>query len=349
MNTKRLGRVTESNMAERNPKSVINRLLHSVDPSIRYKTRVDLLGESRDSPEIRRLQEQIQASPRVATLLSDRAPDGRLPFHPYAKFYGAHWVLVALADIGYPPGDEKLIPLRDQVLDWITSEEYETRLIRRMKNGPVRIHGSVDGNAIFAILSLGIGEARLKVLVGHLLDNQWPDGGWNCDRKAKGETSSFDETWLACRALALHAQLTGNSDCRKAAKKAAEVFLSRRLCWRRSNGRIIRHSYAKLHFPHYWHYDLLAGLKVMAEAGFIGDARCKDALDLLESKRLPDGGFPAEQVFYRASVKKVRSSRSLVSWGGVSSRHMNEWVTVEALAVLKAAHRLPSHLSPGDG
>ena len=167
-----IGRVPGANMAERNPKSVINRLLRSVDPSIRYKTRVDLLGESHDSPEIRRLQEQIRVSPRVATLLSERAPDGHLPFHPYAKFYGAHWVLVALADIGYPPSDKKLIPLRDQVLDWIASEEYETRLIRRMKEGPVRIHGSVDGNAIFAILSLGIGEARLNVLVGHLLLNR---------------------------------------------------------------------------------------------------------------------------------------------------------------------------------
>jgi hypothetical protein len=346
---KRLGSGPERNISEINAESVINRLLHSVEPSIRYKTRVNVLGESPKSPEIRQLQEHIRVSPRVAMLLSERGPDGRLPFHPYAKFYGAHWVLVALADIGYPPGDEKLIPLRDQVLDWIASKDYETRLIRRMKKGPVRIHGSVDGNAIYAISSLGIGEPRLNVLVGHLLDNQWPDGGWNCDRKARGSTSSFDETWLALRALALHAQLTGNSDCRKAAKKAAEVFLSRRLCWRRSNGNIIKHSYAKLHFPCYWHYDVLAGLKVMMEAGFISDVRCKDALDLLESKRLPDGGFPAEQVFYRASTRMIRGGRSLVGWGGVSSRHMNEWVTVEALAALKAAHRLPRRMKTAAG
>jgi len=246
-----------------------------------------------------------------------------------------------LADLGYPPGDETLIPLRDQVLEWIASHEYETRLIRRRKTGPVRIHGSVDGNAIFAILTLGLGDPRLDILIGHLLDYQWPDGGWNCDLKAKGATSSFDETLIPFRALALHARLTGNSDSRKAAQKAAEVFLSRRLCWRRSDGGVIRRGYIKLHYPCYWHYDLLFGLKVMAEAGFIGDARCKDALDLLESKRLSDGGFPAERAYYQATTRIVRSGCSLVSWGGVSSRHLNEWVTVDAMAALKASHRLP--------
>ncbi len=317
--------------------SVINRLLSSVEPSIRCKTRVHILGEAHDSPSIRKLQEEIRKSPRVSTLLSERGPDGRIPFHPYAKFYGAHWVLTTLADLGYPPGDKTLIPLRDQALEWLTSQEYGLRIIRRLKTGPVRIHGSIDGNAIFAILKLGLGDPRLDVLIGHLLDYQWPDGGWNCDRKAKGTTSSFDETLIPLRALALHARLTGNGDSRKAAERAAEVFLARRLCWRRSDRQVIKRGYIDLHYPCYWHYDLLFGLKVMAEAGFIRDARCKDALDLLKSKRLPDGGFPAEMAYYQVARKVERAGRSLVNWGGTSSRHLNEWVTADALAVLKAA------------
>jgi hypothetical protein len=317
--------------------SVIIRLLRSAEPSIRYGTRVHALKEAPDSRAIRKLQEEIRVSPRVKALLSERGPDGRIPFHPYAKFYGAHWVLVALAGLGYPPGDETLLPLCDQALEWIASEDYETRFIRRRKTGPVRIHGSVDGNAIFAILTLGLSDPRLDILIGHLLDYQWPDGGWNCDRKAKGTASSFDESLIPFRALALHARLTGNRDSRRAAEKASEVFLSRRLCWRQSDGSVIKRSYLKLHYPCYWHYDLLFALKVMLEAGFIGDLRCKDGLDLLESKRLPDGGFPAEQAFYHTANTMKRTGRSLVNWGGTSSRHMNEWVTVDALAVLKAA------------
>jgi hypothetical protein len=76
----------------------------------------------------------------------------------------------------------------------------------------------------------------------------------------------------------------------------------------------------------------------MVEAGFIGDERCQDALDLLESKRLPDGGFPTEKKYYRVTEKRT-NGRCLIDWGGTSQRRMNEWVTVDALSVLKAAGR----------
>ena len=82
----------------------------------------------------------------------------------------------------------------------------------------------------------------------------------------------------------------------------------------------------------------LFGLKVLAEAGFIDDPRCQDALDLLESKRLPGGGWPAEKKYYRATDQEVRY-RSLVNWGGTSKRRMNEWVTADALYVLRAGGR----------
>jgi hypothetical protein len=83
----------------------------------------------------------------------------------------------------------------------------------------------------------------------------------------------------------------------------------------------------------------------MAEAGFIGDERCREALDRLEEKRLPDGGFPAEKAYYRVTDQMV-SGRSLVSWGGLSKRKMNEFVTADALFVLKAAGRIEPG-SPG--
>jgi hypothetical protein len=76
----------------------------------------------------------------------------------------------------------------------------------------------------------------------------------------------------------------------------------------------------------------------MAEAGFIRDGRCQDALDLLEAKKLPEGGFPAQGKYYTTSSAK--SGRSLVDWGGVSQRRMNPFVTMDALYVLKEAGRL---------
>ena len=95
----------------------------------------------------------------------------------------------------------------------------------------------------------------------------------------------------------------------------------------------------QLHYPLYWHYDILHGLKVLVEAGFVHDRRCEDALDLLESKQLPDGGWPAERKYYKAS-QALAAGNDYIDWGGTSQKTMNPWVTVDALYVLKEAGRI---------
>lgn len=99
--------------------SIIDKLLNSDEPSVRFKVLVNVLGEKLESSDIKKLQGEIKSSPRVRLLLSERGKDGIIPFHPYRKWYGAHWILATLADIGYPPGDKSLVQLREQVYEWL--------------------------------------------------------------------------------------------------------------------------------------------------------------------------------------------------------------------------------------
>jgi hypothetical protein len=195
------------------------------------------------------------------------------------------------------------------------------------------LHASIDGNAVWSALSLGIADERTEPLVRRLLDTQWPDGGWNCDRRASGLSSSFTESLIPLRALALHARLTGNERSHLAAERASEFFLSHRLFRRRHDGRVIAPTFLHLRYPCYWHYDILCVLEVLAEAGHLNDANCNEALELLRGKALSDGGFPAEHRYYRGGPRAT-GQRSLVDWGSTSTRSMNEWVTVRALKVL---------------
>lgn len=326
----------------------LQRLLASPEPSIRYQAHALALGEDPASPWMQALQEEIRAAPRTRALLSIHGGDGpvgpgdRRP-HPYAKWYGAHWTLARLADLGYPPGDATLLPFREQVLDWLLGNKHRSAI--RALDGRVRRCASQEGNALFALLRLGLADERCDRLAADLVSWQWPDGGWNCDKNPAADTSSFMETLIPLRALALHARVTGSAESGAAARRAAEVFLTRRMFRRRADGSVIRQEFIKLHYPCYWHYDILFGLKVMAEAELIGDERCAEALDLLESKRLADGGFPAEGKYWRpASLEQLAGPRrpsgcELVEWGPVSARRSNPWVTVEALGVLRAAGR----------
>jgi len=316
---------------------LVTKLFRSDEPSVRFKIATNVLGKKVESAEVRGIQKEVKSSPRAKTLLSVRTSDGRIPFHPYAKWYGAHWVLADLADIGYPRGDETLIALREQVYEWLLSRSHEKRI--KSIDGRVRRCASQEGNALYYLLVLGLADERTEHLKERLLDWQWPDGGWNCDKNPKAVNSSFMETLIPLRALALHAQLTGDKRSRRAAEGAAEVFLKHSLYKKQRDGRIISEDFVMLHYPCYWHYGILFGLKVLAEAGFIGDRRCRDALELLESKRLADRGFPAEGKYYRVS-EGAQTGRSLVDWGGVSRKQMNEFVTADTLFVLNKSGRL---------
>ncbi|MFO7625260.1 MAG: hypothetical protein R6V73_12990 [Anaerolineales bacterium] len=316
--------------------AIIDALLESEEPSIRYKTLARVLGKAEDDPHTQLAREQVRGSARVAQLLSQRDANGRIPGGAYAKWTGAHWVLAALADLGYPPGDISLIPLREQVLSWLFSRKHLDSVVAI--EGRVRRCASQEGNALYALLSLGLGDERTDMLALRLISYQWPDGGWNCDKRPAAHNSSFMESLIPLRALALHARLTGSRESQAAATRSVEVFLSRGLYRRRRDGSPIHPEFLRLHYPCYWHYDILFGLTVMAEAGFIHDQRCQGALDQLEAKRLPDGGFPAEGKYY--TTTNAKSGRSLVNCGGVNQRRMNPFVTVEALYVLNEAGRL---------
>ncbi|HSW94940.1 MAG TPA: hypothetical protein VLI88_02150 [Patescibacteria group bacterium] len=334
---------------------LVGALLRSAEPSIRWKVRVGVLGDDRRSKAMRALGEEIRRSPRVRALLSRRAQLGRAGTarQVYYKWQGLHWVLAALADLGYPEGDETLVPIRDRVVGFWTGPTYfhefeaATSASSYGKRGvPIisgrhRRCGSQQGNALRSVIALGIAGEGADVLVERLLHWQWPDGGWNCDRNPGAHVSSFNETLLPLRGLAAYARARRRPAMKKAIDRAAEVFLGRRLFKRLRDGRVMTPDFIALHYPHYWHYDVLAGLTAMVEIGKIRDPRCADALDLLESKRLADGGWPAERRYYTVSrATAMRSNADSVAWGVTSRSRMNEWVTAEALTVLRAAGRL---------
>ncbi len=250
-----------------------------------------------------------------------------------------------MAELHYPPEDETLLPLREQVYEWLFSKQHLEYAKHHetyagpitMTRGLVRAHASMEGNAIYYLHALGLADERTRALADRLVQWQWPDGGWNCDKSPRAHTSSFTESLLPLRGLAYHARLNGSSYS-IVAQRAAEFFLDRRLYKRKRDGRIIAERFTKLHYPCYWHYDFLFGLKVMMEAGFVGDERCLDAIALLKSKGLENGGFPAEEAYYRVTERRTTGS-STVSWGGASRRRMNEFVTCDAISVLTAVHK----------
>lgn len=317
--------------------NMVKLLAEYPEPSVRYRIAVGVKGLTEESREVAQLRLAVKESRRVQTMLAARGSDGKFPWHAYQKFNGSFWTLLVLADMGYPLSDESLNPLREQTLEWL----FDPRRLKAIPliNGRWRRCACQEGGTVFSLLRLGLADSRVEQLVQLLLKWQWPDGGWNCDKHPDSSHSSFHESWIPLRALNAFWLASGDEKVKAARDHAAERFLSRSLYKNPATGEPIKPDFAKPAYPAYWHYDILYGLRAMAECGLINDPRCQDTLDLLESKRLPDGGFGAEAKYYQYS-HEVKTGRSLVNWGGTSKQHFNPFVTAEAFSVLKAAGRL---------
>jgi hypothetical protein len=333
--------------------SLVTALLRHPEPSVRWRVRTGVLGENPGSEPVRRLREEVRGSERARALLA-----GHDTVRPnlYAKWQGAHWVLQSLADLGYPPAASEVEPLVDAVLGhWLAPQFQTTVAVARVtgRSRPAGVPvirdrarrcGSQHGGALLAVVRLGFLDDRADRLAELLMGWQWPDGGWNCDKDPAAHMSSVYETLLPMRGLAAWAAARGSDEAAAASRRAAGVFLERRLAFSRTTGDPIRAEWLSLHHPVYWHYDILAGLVGLHETGMLDHPACRDALDLLQDKRITSlqgqkgDGWAAGGRFYK-SVGPPKPYAEHVDWGPVGKR-ANPWVSADALTVLAAAGRL---------
>jgi hypothetical protein len=303
---------------------MIDRLLSSREPAIRYLTRRDVLGESVEPDP-----EEILSGPIVRTLLRNHR------VHPYKKWEGAHWRLVGLVELGVPAGEPRAVAAAESVLDWLTGDGHRRGV--KIVDGLARRCASQEGNALAVCSRLGLaGDPRVELLARSLVEWQWPDGGWNCDLRASGRRSSFHESLAPMWGLHEFAAATGSRWARDAAARTAELFLEHRLFRSLRTGEVINRDWLVPHYPPYWHYDVPHALLILSRMGMARDPRAAEALDVLSGLRQPDGCWHSGPAWWRAPGSSG-SNVEVVDWG---RRGPNEMITLNALRILRSAGRL---------
>jgi hypothetical protein len=305
-------------------RAAVDWLLASREPAIRRLSRRDLLGEEADEP--------VLEGPIVQGLLAGQQPDGGFGVHPYHKWTGAHWRLVSLVELEVPAGEPRAVRAAGTVLAWLTAPDR--RAVVAEIGGLPRVHASMEGNALAVAARLGLArDPRVSRLAESLLRWQWPDGGWNCHVGASGRRSSFHESLAPAWGLHEYWRATGEPAARDAALRCAELLLEHRLFRTLGTGEAIRREWLALHYPPYWHYDILQALLVLSRMGLAVDPRCADALDVLERRRRPDGRWRPGGYWW-SPPRSARGLPEVVDWGRSAP---NEMITLNALRVLRAA------------
>jgi hypothetical protein len=265
----------------------------------------------------------------VRALLSGQGRDGGFGVHPYRKWTGAHWRLVSLAELGIPAGEPRAIRAASTVLGWLTGQEHRSSIVR--VGGLVRCHASQEGNALAVCARLGLPRDPRGTVAGRVA-GALAMARWRLELRprATGRRSSFHESLAPAWGLFEYWQATREPDAHEAALRAAGLFLQHRLFRSLVTGQVIRRDWLTLHYPPYWHYDILQALLVLSRMRLTGDPRCRDALAVLERRPRPDGRWQPGGYWWKPPGTPS-GTVEVVDWGRSAP---SEMITLNALRVL---------------
>jgi hypothetical protein len=168
-------------------------------------------------------------------------------------------------------------------------------------------------------------DRRLDAIAARLLEEQMPDGGWNCRRPRGATHASMHTTISVLEALRDYERRGRNVRAIRAAqRRGREFLLVHRLFRSHRTGAVIRSEFLKFSFPPRWHYDVLRALDYFQSVNAPHDERLAEAIDLLRARRAADGRWRLQNRYPGKTYFELERI-------GAPSR----WNTLRALRVLK--------------
>jgi hypothetical protein len=289
------------------------------DPAIRWQVMRDLLDEPAEVWE--RERSRVLEHGWVARLIELRSPHGEWP---KGRWTDAPWTPLLLVAFGLPEGHEAGRTPVERLLDRFMPP--------RAPVDPAFLVGRVDLCHLGFWLGLGThylgDDARLPALGEAVLGAQLDDGGWNCRKRNRPNTShsSFHTTFNVLENLRIAAERgivpTNSFDAAEA--RALEFMLSHRLYRSDRTGEVISERFVRLSYPWHWHYTVLRGLDYFRLTPAIADERLADPVEILVGKRKLNGRWPLETRIPGKLLVEMEKP-------GQDSR----WNTLRALRVLR--------------
>ncbi len=250
-------------------------LLDPKDPFIRYPTLVDVLGRPRDSKEAVEARRRISSHPIFKRIMSAQSKSGywpRIDTCDSPRFRGALWALTLLGEMAAIP-DSPIKKECERFLNLHQTGSGAFSYDSRLKVSTQHDEPCLTGNMARTLIVLGYYEdPRVKKAVDWMPEAQLEDGGWNCDYP------EFEGVPVK------HSSFTSNHHN-----------------WIPMNPR-----FTTLHFPMYYYYDTLHGLRVLSKLGYADDERMRDAVHLILSKRNPDGRWVLESDWFNELGESTR-------------------------------------------
>jgi hypothetical protein len=319
-------------------------LLEASNPSVRMFTLTDVLGKPNHAEEVKIARENIRDYAPVLELKRVQAERGYwLPeescYDP--KFSATVWQLMVLAEMGV------------QRNPWIESAVERVFQQHLMDDGSFDHEACFTGHMLRTLAVLGYGDdSRVQKALDWLPEQQLEDGGWNCDHpKYNPKHSSFMSTICPLWAYSELPRSRLTRNLKRSLERGAEFLLQHRVYksdrdWRPMELHRKRPGpddplftpglITRFHFPMYYYYDALHGLRVLTGLGYGDDERISDAIHLMLSKKTPEGRWLLEGDWVRERNDDRRRTLLTIE----QLQEPSKWVTLNCYRVLSRTGNL---------
>jgi len=290
------------------------------DPAVRWQVLRDL--EDASPWAVQRERDRVAKEGWAARLLSRQDPGGTWAGGLYGpKWKSTTYTMLSLRDLGLSHKNRKARAACALLLDeGMCSDggiDYPSR---------GRAETCITGMVLSILSYFRYDDQRLDTVAAHLLEQQMPDGGWNCQRPQGATHASMHTTISVLEGLRLYERHRRRraGAIRSAQSRGREFLLQHRLFRSHRTGEVIKRDFVRLSHPPRWHYDVLRALDYFQEVDAPRDERLSDAISLLVKKRRPDGRWNLEHRFPGKVFFEMERP-------GMPSR----WNTLRALRVLR--------------
>ena len=339
---------------------VVDWLLSHESPPIRYFALRDLKGASLSDSSASRIQSEIAEWGPVAGLLAKQDSKGYWAFPEdcyWPKWSATVWNIILLGEMGISPSHPSVVAGCEYLLNTAMSQDksWPPKSQSGPESYPVLWEPCVTGNMARTLAVFGYEhDPRVQLMFEFLVKTQLPDGGWNCEFGGWGvkiHHSSFMSTVEPLWAFSALDRSLLPRGSKEVVDRAAEFMLMHQLYKSDRTGKVINEEWTKLHFPLFYFYDILHGLRVLADLGYGSDERVSDALQLIQQKQLTDRTWPMESTYVNALRWNYMKDPTTGAWheerrentavipeiyhqlGRVGDR--NPWITLNVLRTLK--------------
>src|SRR5438093_6876744 len=267
--------------SEPRPDQAIQWLLDG-DPAIRWQTLRDLVGATSRIVERERSKvaregwgaRLLARQDREGTWAGGLSSDGGL-YSP--KWTSTTYTMLLLRDFGLPGTNRQARRACGLLLQGGLQRDGGINYGWRGRS-----ETCITGMVLSILAHFAYEDDQLDQLVGYVLAEQMPDGGWNCQRDQGARHSSVHTTISVLEGLRLYEQwVVQNTDAVQVAqRRGREFLLAHRLFRSDRTGEIIKAEFLRLSFPPRWHYDILRALDYFQSANAPPDARLAEALEV---------------------------------------------------------------------